>query len=291
MKSPLKRSASLSVFILMILCCNVSAQNEKTDSLVKINWLNEKAIQITYGSDAVTAIQTQKGILVIDAGICTGLATQYRNIMEKEFSGSHFAYLINTHAHFDHCGGNPVFEDAVIIGHANCGEELRKSRIDTLKMMTSLQQIIREYEQAFDTAVSGSKERYEALCQKTRYGCALNDLANNILIGGWDQSFSDTMTLPMGDITAYLIWFGNAHSSTDIVIHIPELKLLFTGDLFSLYGRPSLGKYTENDKIRWYLVLDWLFSRKEQIETIVGGHGQMMGWEDIKSFRKRIENL
>jgi len=109
--------------------------SNQIESFIKVNRIIPQCILITFGSDAVTAIQTQNGIVVIDAGISTGLTMKYRRIIEKEFTGQPIRYVINTHAHTDHYGGNSVFAGAEVIAHINSFEEIRDQWKDTTKVI------------------------------------------------------------------------------------------------------------------------------------------------------------
>ena len=73
-------------------------------------------------------------------------------------------------------------------------------------------------------------------------------------------SFSDRMILDLGDVSFHLYFFGRAHSGSDILIHIPEEKLLLTGDLFLDIGwLPLFSGGGELDIPRWNDVLNTLF--------------------------------
>ena len=56
----------------------------------------------SFGAEAITAINTENGIVVVDAGISTALTQKYRRKIEQEFQHGHFSYIINTHADHDH---------------------------------------------------------------------------------------------------------------------------------------------------------------------------------------------
>jgi glyoxylase-like metal-dependent hydrolase (beta-lactamase superfamily II) len=62
------------------------------------------------------------------------------------------------------------------------------------------------------------------------------------------------------------------------------LKILFTGDIFSRYGRPhfEIGKVKKSE--RWEIVKKWLLERKADIEQIITGHGEVLSVEDLLAF-------
>ena len=122
-----------------------SSSNKLIDSLITVNKINDKIILITFGADAITAINTKKGIVVIDAGISTGLTTKYRKIIEDKFQSTKYSYLLNTHGHLDHCGGNCVFSGAKIVGQENCINEITEQLKNPVMIMSKLKKITDEY--------------------------------------------------------------------------------------------------------------------------------------------------
>src|SRR4030042_6446780 len=77
-------------------------ESRKICSLIRVQKLNDRSILVNFGYDAVSAINTEQGIVVIDAGISTGLTSRYKKIIQKEFRRDDFIYVINTHGHQDH---------------------------------------------------------------------------------------------------------------------------------------------------------------------------------------------
>lgn len=278
------------------LCCLVffSAVSchprEKTISeYIDVHKLNDRVIVLTFGYDAVTAIETQKGIVVTDAGISSTITLEIRKRIESEFNRTDFIYLINTHSHPDHTGGNLIFSDAEIIGHLNCPIEMAKGSANPAKIKSRLLSIADEYKKELDTLPAGTKAWKEAYCQESRYRNACNDFLKGKAAVIPAFTFDDSLRLDLGDATLDLFYFGKAHSASDILIHIPELKLLFTGDLFFPGGRPSLQETYRNETKRWEQSFSWLVSRKRQTNTIIGGHGQIMTPEDLESFIEIME--
>ena len=87
----------LPFLILLIFSFNACNFNKRSpgkktdrliDSLIEVKRINEKTLLITFGYDAITAVNTNKGIVVVDAGISPGLTSRYRKIIEKEFNTS-----------------------------------------------------------------------------------------------------------------------------------------------------------------------------------------------------------
>jgi glyoxylase-like metal-dependent hydrolase (beta-lactamase superfamily II) len=241
---------------------------------------------VLFGSDAITAINTKNGIVVIDAGISTGLTSKYKDRIKTEFQSDNFAYVINTHAHHDHNRGNSVFNKSKIVGYENGLKEIEKQWEDPEKVKKAIGKIVEEYELKFQKYEQNSEEWYDAFKQKTRYQNSYNDVENLIPIKKPNITFSDSFNIDMRNITFELKYFGKCLSISDILIYVPELKLLFTGDLMFQYGRPSINDKTMADKELWVKAIRWLEKRMYNIDKVIGGHGQIMSIDDLKSFNK-----
>lgn len=257
---------------------------QQIDSLISIKKIFERTILVSFGADAITAIKTQEGIVVIDAGISTGLTSKFRLKLEDFFQSNEFAYVINTHAHPDHYGGNSVFADAQIIIHENGLQEISAQKENPEKTKESLKSIVAQYEQRLKGCEPNTEEWREVFTQKIRYSFALNDAEEQTLIKQPEITFSDSLKIDMGDASFEMIFFGKCHSESDILIYVPELNQLFTGDLFSRYGRPSINDSLPPDKVRWKRAAAWIEKRMPDITTIISGHGELLSKEDLTDF-------
>ncbi len=257
------------------------------DKYIRIERPGERIIIVNLGYDAITAINSEQGIVVFDAGISTALSIKYRKIIEKEFGRKDFAYLINTHSHADHVGGNRVFSDARIIGQENCPEEFARSSNDPERIEFNLLKIAEDYDKELQLLDSGSDDWIDVYCQKARYQCAYNDLREGISIPDWDKTFSDSMNVSLGDISLKMIYVGYAHSESDIIILVPELKLLMVGDLFFPGGRPSVGTLGKPDYEKLGKTISWIKLHWNDFELVIGGHGQIMSKDDLSAFIRK----
>jgi glyoxylase-like metal-dependent hydrolase (beta-lactamase superfamily II) len=272
-----------------------SAQTDRpaqpVDSFIKTEKLNDKTILIRMGYDAITAIETKKGIVVIDAGISNGLTVKYRKIIEDEFQENDIAYLINTHGHPDHTGGNTVFADALIIGHENCASEISNQWKDPEKVKSALKKIVNDYDKELQALTPGTNEWDNVFCQKTRYQYAYNDVLINCPVTKPNVTFNDSLDLDMGDVKFNMYYFGIAHSESDIIVHIPEMKILMVGDLFSRHGRPGFYENKNQNPSRRVKVTRWIEKRMSDIDIIIDGHGQVMSKEDLHAFNIMMKNV
>ena len=238
----------------------------------------------------VTAIATEKGIVVIDTGLVPGLAREFRRNIEQEFGRSDFAYVINTHHHFDHTNGNQVFSDATIIGHQKCPAYMQ-SFADNLE--NELTGIARELVQIEEELNSLDPDTDEAKVLKENLflnNAMIEDLRSDYVLTPPTLTFSDRITLDLGDLTLELVYYGPAHTEGDILIYIPEAKLLATGDLFWKGSLDMVRPEINVDVPRWLETLNSLLDEDKEIEHVIGGH-DMTTPEEMRSRCDYIREL
>jgi glyoxylase-like metal-dependent hydrolase (beta-lactamase superfamily II) len=295
-RSQLDNKASLFSILIYLLCtlgCNPretaasKVESYKIDSLIILQYVNDRTVLVKFGYDALTAIKTSNGIVVVDAGISTSLTNRYKKLVESELNQKNFIYVINTHGHHDHIRGNSIFLDAQIIGHESCKNDATEIE-NTDSTLIRIGRIVNEYDQQLRQLSPDTHEWEDNFTQKIRYSGACLDISKNIPLSLPNITFHDSLNLKCGDITFEIKYFGKFHSNSDILIYVPEIKTLFIGDLFSKYGRPSMSDSSLSDVDRWIQALQWIRIRTNNIGTIIDGHGQILSIYDLKQFSDNL---
>jgi glyoxylase-like metal-dependent hydrolase (beta-lactamase superfamily II) len=236
--------------VFCLICISAFAQYE-----IKTEKISERVLVVKlinqYGALNVTAITTEKGIVVIDTAWPPAATREIRGTIEKELERGDFSYLINTHGHTDHASGNQVFKDAVIIGHENI----------------------------FDAMNSTEKRKIQL------------NLGDDYVKTPPDVTFNDRLELDMGDISLELIYFGMAHSGADILIYIPEEKLLMVGDTFDYNFLPYISEEGNYDIARWITVLEYFLYEAPGVETVIGGHRETFDGKLLSGYLDYLKEL
>jgi len=227
-------------------------------------------------STNITAIRSRKGIVVIDTEVCPVFTKAIRDRIQEEFPSTPFFCLINTHEHGDHTYGNQVFSDIPIIAHEGVRKgmtEGERQREQKLKQLGAVLPMLNKRM----SALPAESEAYTAMQQRCNYYAALKDgLENGFQLTLPTITFSDALTLDLGDITLHLTWYGKSHSDSDILIQCPEEGILLTGDLFA----PGIDPYVDSDRIthmdRWIRTLEHTLADPDPIGTIIPGHGEYL---------------
>lgn len=232
-------------------------------------------------STATTAIPTEEGIVVIDTTGDIEIDRQLRRIIARELKRDDFAYLINTHEHLDHTGGNVVYDDCTIIGHELVAEGMQTREADRSGVLdwykTRIPELEAEIAQAAadDPGVARLKEQLTVTRLRQRAA------RENAPVVVPTKTFSEQMLLDLGDTTIEMYFIGGMHSASDIAILVPEQGLLFTGDTMAsvwLTDTPGcLASFTARPNVRHDFPLqlaNWnrLLERKDEITTLLTGH-------------------
>lgn len=173
--------------------------------------------------------------------------------------------VVNTHHNGDHCWGNQLFPEAEIIGHRLCAEGMVK---ENPAMM-----------QALRGAVDSDDPAMAALAR----GLAAFDFAG-IELTPPRTLFDDRLELDLEGTRAELIYVGPAHTQGDVIVHLPEERVVFTGDILFRLCTPIGWEGTYE---RWMQALDEIVALDP--EVIVPGHGPLCGTEGPREMKAYLE--
>jgi len=182
-------------------------------------------------------VVTPEGVLVVDALGSPALALELLAEIRR-ITSAPVRYVVMTHYHADHIYGLQAFKDA--------GATIIAQR-DGLLYLNS------------DTAQLRLKVSREQLAP------AVNEHTRLVAADRW---IDRPMTLQLGGLDFLLQPAGPAHTLEDLVVWVPQRKLLFAGDLVFRDRIPFVG---QADSGRWITALDTLLAFDAQV--IVPGHG------------------
>ena len=268
---------------------------DNLEQYIKIERLSDRVRIIRMGSgdqyETVTAIATKKGIVVIDAGMNAPVTEIYKRLIEKEFNRKDFIYLIYTHSHEDHIFGNRAFSGIEIIGQENGKKEILKKYKDN-SYNTFWSGILKQNIDMYKGVDSNSIRGKEISLNIYRISGLLSELESNFAPPVPSIMFNDRMTLDMGDITIKLFYFGKAHTESDILIYIPEEKLLFTGDLFRVLGEEQFDYYSKENAEKWNSTLNEILNPAYDFKYIVNGHDKITySIDQLKIFNRNVQKI
>lgn len=160
------------------------------------------------------------------------------------------AHVVNTHAHGDHCFGNAAFADhAELWGHRGCAAALAD---DGEAQRRHLLELLERDAVADDGATADDVARAEIVAP----GRLVDELAE----------------VDVGGRRVRLRFLGAGHTDHDLVVDVPDVETVITGDLVEESGPPT---FDHSDPLAWPDTLDRLRALGRRV--IVPGHGACVG--------------
>jgi glyoxylase-like metal-dependent hydrolase (beta-lactamase superfamily II) len=195
---------------------------------------------------AVVAQVGDDGILVVDAAYDrTGEALKEAI---HELSDKPIRYLINTHLHGDHTGGNAIIgRDAVIISHPTVREFLSQPWVSDGKTIPPPP----DY----------------ALPRLTIEG---------------------KTTLIFNDETIEIIPLTGGHTAGDLLIYFPKGRILDIGDLLFAGYFPYVDTANGGNPLIFISNLQWIADNFTDDITFIGGHGPIFTKSQLKDYLKSL---
>ena len=231
-------------------------------------------------------IINDSSIVVVDTHINPAAA---RAVIAKirQLSNAPVTYVVNTHAHDDHTNGNAAFRQAYpgckIVAHRETAKELNNSWSEQLQARRTA------YEPLTSERVNAAADQLEASDPDKAltyriYAGYIEALKPEL--GALEPVYPDTVVdehleIDSGGRTVVVEWLGAGNTRGDLVVWVPEDKILITGDMVVApipyaFGSPML-EWPETLK----RLLDY------QADVIVPGHGPAMN--DTRYIEKLIE--
>jgi glyoxylase-like metal-dependent hydrolase (beta-lactamase superfamily II) len=216
-------------------------------------------------------------ILVIDSqfkDIAPGIVAQIGKV-----SGKPIKFLINTHHHGDHVGGNEVFRQfAMILAHDNVRARMLASPVD----------IQRDYPARVEEAKkAGNAEMAKFFADQIEWAkkVKVEDIAAPTLT--YDSEFR----IHMGDETIQVWHMPPAHTDGDSVVYFEKAKVLHMGDDFFNKVIPFIDTSSGGSARGYLAALDKVMARVPPDATVIPGHGEVADLSALKAFRKYIADV
>lgn len=176
--------------------------------------------------------------------------------------------LVNTHHNGDHCWGNQVFAEqgTEIIGHRRCAEYFTSEASP----------------EVFVSLCNTDDDKLGSLAGFV-HGLRRFDF-EGIELTPPTTLIDDDHTIDLGATRVDLLYVGPAHTAGDVVVHLPDEGVLFTGDVL----------FNECTPIGWEgTFANWIsaLQRLEELSpaVVVPGHGPITDVEGLRGLRGYLE--
>jgi cyclase len=220
------------------------------------------------------AILSDDGVLVFDSNgtpeTAATVLTEIRKLTDKPVR-----YLVNSHWHWDHWGGNQTYQAAFpglqIITHEKTRELMLtvEPRWNEKGLKEELPQFLDGFEKQIAAAKAKNAPPERIRAAEERLAVGRNFLAQKLALHKTypNMTFSGSMTILMGGREIQLL-HAQAITTGDTYIYLPKEKVLVTGDiLLSPYPFAIGGTYPTE----WLKTLEKFVTLAPSV--IIPGHG------------------
>lgn len=247
-----KRYLGIIAFVLLFLC-----QSGFTQELQISQTTQPQAVKIADGLYVleesgcnITVLIGPDGILVID----TGYNRQAENNRARiaAISKDPIRFVLNTHYHYDHVGGNGMFakEGAIIIAHENARMH-----------MTNEWKIPEILDMKWPTIPPYPEDYLATLIFKNHMTIHFNG------------DIVQTKHIPGG------------HSDSDAIVIFPKSNVIHTGDLYLSHSFPIIDIFHGGSVSGYITAIDKIIGLCDEETKIIPGHGPISNLEDMRAYR------
>ena len=227
---------------------SISARNFDTVQIKTIK-VTETIFMLEGSGGNIGVLVGKDGIVLIDdqfAPLSEKIKTALKALNDKPVR-----FIINTHFHGDHTGGNEKFggDGTIIVAQEN----------SRLRMTTD------QFMAAFNKQQKAAP--YDALAKVT---------------------FTESVTLHLNGETVQVFHVKNAHTDGDAVIYFKESNVIHAGDVFVRYGLPFIDQAHGGNIDGMIKGADQILALVNDDSKIIPGHGLLSGKKDLLDFKKLL---
>lgn len=231
------------------LSCAIAQQNMDTVTIRPVK-IKDNLFMLKGNGGNIGVLSGTDGTLMVD--------DQYAPLSEKitaaiaALSPHAVKYLINTHVHGDHSGGNDNF---------------RKQGVTIMAQENVRVRMMKDYVNPMNNQATPPRDK-----------------------SAWPMvTFDETIRLHLNgediEVTHFKV---GAHTDGDAVIRFVNANVLHTGDLFVRYGYPYIDASRAGTYKGFIQSLDKIYALANEQTVIIPGHGELATRSDVKALRDKL---
>jgi cyclase len=205
--------------------------------------------------------------LLVDTLYDLHLTRQMLDAMAPVVASAPIDAALNTHSNPDHCFGNELLPS---------GTEIYASAAAAQEMGQLSPELLHGLKSAPDMPAD--------LAEFVQHAFGPFDFAG-ITVRPPSQTFDDRLELRVGDRSVTFLELGPAHTGGDTIVHVPDARTVFTGDLLFIDGTP----------IVWASLSNWITACDRILEldaaVLVPGHGPVTDASGVRDVRHYLQYI
>jgi cyclase len=289
------RTKSLALILTVLLVCGSAVAHDPASQDKGPFTLKKLAddTYVLYGRGGnIGFVVTDEGVVIVDdqfADLAPGIAEQIKSVSTKPIR-----FLINTHHHGDHTGGNGFFiKMTTIVAHDNVRKHMLAGPQETManapRQIETLEKRIATLEK--DDPQSKDLAGLRQQVENTRRSV---DTARSIKIADIPApniTFDRELRMYLGGREIQVFHLKRGHTDGDSIIYFPHSKVVHMGDLFFNKIIPAIDRAHGASTLEWTETIDAVIARVDPASQFIPGHGEVTNAGDLKAFKQYLLDL
>lgn len=194
--------------------------------------------------------------------------------------------LVNTHSDADHIDGNQLLADAEIVSSRRSAELIRRQDPGSYNRFARLARGMRLVGRLPVPVVGSLPVPVLPRLRLGSIGGYIGDMLAPFEFDGIDvtsptREFEGELSLDVGGRKLRLIEVGPAHTPGDLIVHVPDAGVVYTGDILFVGGTPVMWA---GPVINWIGAIDKLLAL--DADSYVPGHGPVCGRAEAEAVKR-----
>ncbi|HVV37053.1 MAG TPA: MBL fold metallo-hydrolase [Acidimicrobiales bacterium] len=215
-----------------------------------------------WGLSNAGLVRSGEASLLVDTLFDLDLTGEMLDAMRGLTTAAPIGTVVNTHANGDHCYGNALVPGAEVVASAAAAKEMDETPPAMLAAMVAAAPQMDPVLGRWITAAFGP------------YNFAGVELRPPT------TTFDGTLSIAVGDRAVELVEVGPAHTAGDVIVHVPDAAVVFTGDIVFHKGTPIMWAGPVDN---WIAACDRICSLHPTV--VVPGHGPVTDPAGVRETR------
>jgi len=213
---------------------------------------------ISGGGGNIAVFPGPDGVFVVDAGlpdVSEPVLSAIRDLARRELSDPDIEFLVNTHWHFDHTGGNErlAVAGAVVVAHEN-----------VLRLLSEDQEMAALNNRHIAAAVPAARPRL---------------------------TFNDRVNLSRNGDLIHVVHIPDAHTNGDAIVHFRDANVIHTGDIFFNGTYPFIDVDFGGHIGGMVSAVENILAHSTDAALFIPGHGPLADREDLIAYRDMLATV
>lgn len=212
--------------------------------------------------------QTDPAGLLVDTKFA-GIAPVLRSDVAAILGEVPMTLVVNTHHHGDHTGGNLAFKGAQqIVAHENAAPRIAAQTDRYIEQLKSGPMLLGQINPDAPASAALAVDQAAAHAADHR----AEDWAPTTPL-----AMSGATSFELGASEVVLTHYGPGHTDNDVVVHLPDLNIVHTGDLLFNKLHPFIDRSGGASSAGWLAAVGKVTELCDRKTIVVPGHGQIAG--------------